>query len=436
MKASLRRRGFTLVELLVVIAIIAILVALVLPAVSRAREAARTAECKNNLRQIGLGMQMHADKDPQERLCTGAWDFRRDGCMDEWGWLADIVNLNAANGEELKCPSNPLRGPEKYNDLYGEDTTDAKDGAPLSRLSDGVCGAANWPGQPSLAGSGGGTFANTAPETPERAALISRYFLNRGYGTNYAAGWHLVRSVPRLTFVGGDIQTFNTAGTGQGIKGLSSTQGPLKRRIMETGPVVTSLIALLGDAAPGDADEALMAATIGHDVDLVNAPGTADPFANGSTESKIFIDAGEQLAEAFNDGPAYWSGSLIELIASNGASLATQADCEVSGSCPDPQGPTNNVYLQDTRDWFAVHGGGNKGSANILMADNSVKEFSDLNNDKFLNPGFQVPDDLTAADYAGIGYRDSDIELPPNDIFSGVFLINMQKRSEFESAFP
>jgi prepilin-type N-terminal cleavage/methylation domain-containing protein/prepilin-type processing-associated H-X9-DG protein len=82
------RRGFTLVELLVVIAIIGVLVALLLPAIQAAREAARASQCRNHLKQVGLAV--HQYHDTMGRLPPG-WVANQPEGVPGWGWSAALL---------------------------------------------------------------------------------------------------------------------------------------------------------------------------------------------------------------------------------------------------------------------------------------------------------------------------------------------------------
>jgi prepilin-type N-terminal cleavage/methylation domain-containing protein/prepilin-type processing-associated H-X9-DG protein len=395
-----RKHGFTLVEMLVVIAIIALLAAILLPALNAARESAKSTMCRNNLRQFFVGLSTHADNDPQGRFCSGAFDGERDGSVDTFGWVADMVNGGICLPSELLCPTSPCKVNEKIGYYLGPTNTYGGEATTTDKIQAGA-----W------------KIIDPLPlGSPERAQAVFEHLVKKGYNSNYATSWFLVRSAPALTSVDNGNNILTTYGPGKFIKGLAGSQGPLTRRRLDSSFHSSSIIPLMFDSNVGDQKEAFLVSNLGD-----------------------YAQAGERLCESFSDGPSHLVSGDTWASWGNGkaphdTTAVTVHDSATGTSIYLTEQPPPSVAgtypwtdLQDYRDIGPWHAG----NANVLFGDGSVRTFKDQNKDGYLNPGFQV----TTTDptkLAKLGYRDGIVELPPALFFSGIFLDKFQHKANLD----
>lgn len=256
------RKGFTLVELLVVIAIIALLVSILLPSLSSARESAKGSTCASHLRTFSAGFELYSSADPRNTRSSGAFDHRRDGDVRTYGWVADMINLKVGSPGQMLCPTNRWRISEKVADYTGAAATGSDN--PL-----------RW-----AKNAGKALVPIIDPATDQEGAAE---FWGKGYNSNYATTWAFSRGDP-------------TAADGYGADGDTSDpskcprdgDGPLNDGHLSGSPISADRIAVMGDARAGDSNDSQVTTAY---ADTINK------FADS-----IVVGAGDYTVESFTDG--------------------------------------------------------------------------------------------------------------------------------------
>ncbi|GAA4452218.1 DUF1559 domain-containing protein [Novipirellula rosea] len=375
--------AFTLVEMLVVISIIGVLATLMLPAINRARAAARGTQCQSNLKQFGVGLTSRTVTAPDSTFCTGDFNYERDGVPTEFGWVADLVDRGVLVSE-MRCPGNPAMASTAIQQLLTMDISEIN----LSKYAGCTpcvdCLSSRRLGSEPFEDAMGDRVMNIAREIDEksvndlagRANLVDRRLVQKGYNTNYAGTWFLFRT--EFTFDDNGNPSINEKGCSNAIASASSeftqlindtrgrykTRGPLSTNRVDAGKAPASTIPLLCDAA-----------AIG------------------------FLELG--VGETIPDSALYATSMVGQPVAINNGSDWSLLEVPKLPSGTPREGVSgwlrvwNHKTRQDYRGMAPLH----LGVAYVLMADGSIRAIGDKNGDGYINNGFtQHPDYWTSSD--------------------------------------